>query len=53
MIPLRDENPTELTPFLTVLFIGLNLAAWILLQGAGAPRALEASVFAYGTVPAR
>lgn len=51
MIPLRDENPTEIVPFVTVLFILLNAAAWFLLQGAGAPQALEASVWAYGTVP--
>lgn len=51
MIPLRDENPTELRPLFTVLFIGLNLAAWVLVQGAGAPQALEASVYAFGTVP--
>ncbi|HEX2189130.1 MAG TPA: rhomboid family intramembrane serine protease [Longimicrobiaceae bacterium] len=51
MIPLRDENPTEITPFVTVLFIALNVIAWLLLQGAGEPRALEASVYAFGTVP--
>ncbi len=51
MIPLRDENPTELTPFVTVIFIALNVLAWVLLQGMGSPRALEASVYAFGTVP--
>lgn len=51
MIPLRDENPTELTPYVTVLLILLNLSAWVLLQGAGAPEVLEASVFAFGSVP--
>jgi len=51
VIPLRDENPTEMTPVVTVLFIGLNLAAWFLLQGAGSPQALEASVIAFGTIP--
>ncbi|HEX2091570.1 MAG TPA: rhomboid family intramembrane serine protease [Longimicrobiaceae bacterium] len=51
MIPLRDENPTEITPLITLAFIALNLAAWFMLQGAGTPQALEASVIAFGTVP--
>ena len=51
MIPLRDENPTELTPFVTVIFIVLNLLAWVLIQGMGSPQVLEASVYAFGTVP--
>ncbi len=51
LIPLRDENPTELTPFVTVILIVLNVAAWVLLQGAGAPQVLEASVHVFGTVP--
>ena len=51
MIPLRDENPTELTPFMTMLLIGLNVFAWFMLQGAGMPDQLEASVWAFGTIP--
>ena len=51
MIPLRDENPTETTPFITLLFIGLNVAAWIFIEGAGSPEALQASVMAFGSVP--
>ena len=51
MIPLHDENPTELTPYVTGLFIALNLAAWVLLQGAGSPQVLEASVFTFGSIP--
>lgn len=51
MIPLRDENPTEMTPFITMILIAANVAAWVLLQGAGAPQALEASIVAYGSVP--
>jgi len=51
VIPLRDENPTEITPFMTVVLIALNVAVWILLQGAGSPQALEASVVAFGAVP--
>jgi membrane associated rhomboid family serine protease len=51
MIPLRDENPTELTPFVTVLLIAVNVVAWVLVQGAGAPAQVETSVGAFGTVP--
>lgn len=51
MIPLRDENPTELTPYFTILLILLNLAAWVVLQGAGSPQVLEGSVFDFGSVP--
>ncbi len=52
MIPLRDDNPTELTPVVTIALIVLNLAAWVLLQGAGMEeRVLEASVWRYGAVP--
>jgi membrane associated rhomboid family serine protease len=51
MIPIRDENPTELTPYVTLLFIVLNAAAWLLVQGAGSEQALQASVSAFGAVP--
>jgi membrane associated rhomboid family serine protease len=51
VIPLRDENPTEIVPYVTFLLLGLNLAAWFLIQGAGDPNALRASVMAFGTVP--
>lgn len=51
MIPLRDENPTEITPFVTALLIGLNVAAWFLVQSAGQAEALRASVFTFGAIP--
>ena len=51
MFPLRDENPTELTPIITYVLVMANVAAWLLLQGAGTPGALEASVCTYGTIP--
>lgn len=51
MLPIRDENPTEITPFITLVVLGLNVAAWMLLQGAGHPEALESSVYAFGAVP--
>ena len=51
MFPLRDENPTELTPIITFLLLVANVAAWLLLQGAGSADALTASVCTYGAIP--
>ncbi|MBI4410831.1 MAG: rhomboid family intramembrane serine protease [Gemmatimonadetes bacterium] len=53
MIPLRDENPTVLTPFLTLALIALNVIVWIYLQGAGfSGDVLLQSVCRYGIIPA-
>jgi membrane associated rhomboid family serine protease len=53
VFPLRDENPTEIFPLLTLALIALNVAAWFYLQGAGLdPDALQASVCRYGAIPA-
>jgi membrane associated rhomboid family serine protease len=52
MIPLSDDNPTLRTPIMTYLIIGLIVAAWVLLQGAGLrPEVLAASVCNLGLVP--
>ena len=52
MIPLNDENPTELTPWMTMLLIAANLALWFWIQGAGADfERLEASVVLFGARP--
>jgi membrane associated rhomboid family serine protease len=52
LFPLRDENPTELFPFLTLALIAINVAVWILVQGAGLDGAmLEQSVCAWGAIP--
>ncbi|CAN5285379.1 rhomboid family intramembrane serine protease [soil metagenome] len=52
VIPLRDDNPTEIRPWMTVILVLANLATWFLVQGGGASmEALEASVFAFGTYP--
>jgi membrane associated rhomboid family serine protease len=53
MIPLKDENPTELFPIFTLLLIAANVAVWVLIQGAGLePGALMGSVCHYGAIPA-
>jgi membrane associated rhomboid family serine protease len=53
MFPLKDENPTEIFPFFTLLLIGANVAAWVYIQGAGLEQgALMESVCRYGAVAA-
>jgi membrane associated rhomboid family serine protease len=51
VIPINDENPTELTPWMTVVLIVANLLTWFLIQGFGQMEALEASVYVFGTRP--
>ena len=51
MIPLRDVIPSRTVPFVTVIIIVLNAAAWIL-EISMAPRALEEFLTVYGVVPA-
>jgi membrane associated rhomboid family serine protease len=51
VIPINDENPTELTPWMTVVLIVANLLTWFALQGLGTMPALEQSVIAFGTRP--
>jgi len=51
MIPLRDDNPTTLVPWVTVLLIAANVLVFLyeLSLGPG----LEPFLFAYGAIPAR
>jgi membrane associated rhomboid family serine protease len=51
MFPYRDDNPTLGTPAVTVLLIGLNVAAWVLVQGMGAEPYLSQSVCELGLIP--
>ena len=52
MFPYKDENPTELTPLITVGIIVLNVLAWLFVQGAGAAEPLARSVCQLGLIPA-
>lgn len=52
MIPIRDDNPHFLTPFVTYGIIGLNLAVWVMIQGMGTEPTLSSSVCTLGAVPA-
>ena len=51
MFPYRDENKTERTPVITFVIIGLNLLAWVFVQGAGAGLPLATSVCNLGLIP--
>ena len=51
MFPYKDENPTYLTPVVTVGFVVVNLLAWVLVQGAGSEQALAESVCELGLIP--
>ncbi len=51
MIPYHDENATRRTPVITYLTIGLNVAAWLLVEGAGATLELARAVCEYGLIP--
>jgi rhomboid family protein len=52
MFPYHDENETQRFPIVTVAVIALNVAAWVLLQGAGADLPLAKSVCELGLIPA-
>ncbi|PYO24978.1 MAG: rhomboid family intramembrane serine protease, partial [Gemmatimonadetes bacterium] len=52
MIPYKDENPTDLTPVITVGIIVVNALVWLLVQGAGVDGAvLVRSVCELGLIP--
>ena len=51
MFPLRDDNPTLSTSVATFAIIGLNAAAWLLVQGLGREPALSSSVCSLGAIP--
>ncbi|PYO81436.1 MAG: rhomboid family intramembrane serine protease, partial [Gemmatimonadetes bacterium] len=51
MFPYKDENPTELTPLVTLGIIALNVLAWLFLQGMGSEEALRTSVCQLGLIP--
>ncbi|MCB2225280.1 MAG: rhomboid family intramembrane serine protease [Desulfarculaceae bacterium] len=51
MLPLKDENPTQGIPYLTLGIIGLNVLVY-LYQLSLAPRAEYVFLYQYGVVPA-
>ncbi len=51
MIPIRDDNPHFLTPYAVHAIVGLNILAWVFVQGLGMEPALSRSVCTLGLVP--
>lgn len=51
MFPIRDDNPTFLTPIVTVALIVANVAVWATAQGLGSDLRLAASVCELGLIP--
>ncbi len=49
--PYKDDNPTDLTPTVTVGIIVLNFIVWIVFQGAGSAHALAHSTCVWGLTP--
>jgi membrane associated rhomboid family serine protease len=53
LIPLRDDNPTVLTPIVTILLILSNIGVWVYVQGMGFDMGVLAeSVCRLGAIPA-
>ena len=52
MIPLRDANPTHRRPYVTLLLIALNAAAFLLWEPiTGTPREQSTFFFCHGAIP--
>jgi membrane associated rhomboid family serine protease len=51
VFPYHDENETQRTSWVTLGLVGLNVTAWLVVQGAGSDPALAASVCQYGLIP--
>ena len=51
MIPLRDENPTNIFPFVTLLIIGINIGLFIYEVSLG--EKVSDLIFKVGVIPAR
>ena len=53
MFPIRDDNPTELVPLVTLAIIGACVTVWLSVQGGGFQEAaLRDSVCSLGAIPA-
>jgi membrane associated rhomboid family serine protease len=52
MFPLRDENPTELTPVVTFIIIAINTLVWVFVQHSGMGQGFLSSLCSFGAIPA-
>lgn len=50
MFPIRDDNPTFITPYMTYALILLNVLIWVFIQGLGSTKALALSVCTLGLI---
>jgi membrane associated rhomboid family serine protease len=53
MFPYKDDNPTILTPYVTVATIVITSLVWLLFQAAGTEPGLSQSVCDFGVIPNR
>jgi len=53
LLPLKDDNPTRITPYVTYVFIGLNLLGFFMELQAPSALAQRKLVLAMGAIPAR
>ncbi len=52
MIPLRDDNPTEITPIVTMALMGICILVWLTVQGGGfSEPAMISSLCSFGAIP--
>lgn len=51
MFPYHDENATRRRPYITIIFIALNVLVWFIVQGAGSSLPLVRSVCELGLIP--
>ncbi len=51
MIPLHDDNPTDILPVLTLVFIGLCVLVFLWQVSLG-PAANQQAVYSLGVIPA-
>lgn len=53
MFPYKDDNPTVLTPVVTLGIIAVTSLVWLFVQGGGSEPRLTESVCQLGAIPAR
>ena len=53
MFPYKDENPTILTPYVTVGIVVVTCLAWLVYQRAGVEPGMSQSVCDLGVIPGR
>jgi membrane associated rhomboid family serine protease len=51
MFPYHDENATQRTAVVTLVLIGLNVLAWVLIEGAGQTMSVARAVCELGLIP--